>query len=74
MRLFLMENHHHILIDTPLGNLSQFIHPINGADTIYCNVKLPALKDGESLLQECFAGGERPGQNGKQKHEGGATK
>ena len=35
----LMDNHYHILIETPLGNLSQIMQHINGAYTTYFNVK-----------------------------------
>ena len=35
----LMENHYHILIETPSGNISQIMHHINGAYTTYFNVK-----------------------------------
>ena len=35
----LMENHYHILIETPSGNLSQIMHHLNGAYTTYYNVK-----------------------------------
>jgi REP element-mobilizing transposase RayT len=35
----LMNNHYHILIETPLGNLSQIMQHINGAYTTYFNVK-----------------------------------
>lgn len=35
----LMDNHYHLLIETPSGNLPQIMHHINGAYTIYFNVK-----------------------------------
>lgn len=35
----LMSNHYHILLETPLGNLSQIMRHINGAYTTYFNVK-----------------------------------
>ena len=35
----LMENHYHLLLETPLGNLSQILHHINGAYTTYFNTK-----------------------------------
>ena len=35
----LMNNHYHLLIQTPAGNLSQIMHHINGAYTTYYNVK-----------------------------------
>jgi len=35
----LMDNHYHLLIQTPAGNLSQIMHHINGAYTTYYNVK-----------------------------------
>ena len=35
----LMDNHYHILLQTPAGNLSQIMHHINGAYTNYFNVK-----------------------------------
>ncbi len=34
-----MNNHYHILLETPLGNLSQIMRHINGAYTTYINVK-----------------------------------
>lgn len=35
----LMDNHYHLLIETPSGNLSQIMHHINGAYTAYFNTK-----------------------------------
>jgi REP element-mobilizing transposase RayT len=35
----LMDNHYHLLIETPAGNLSQIMQHINGAYTTYFNVK-----------------------------------
>lgn len=35
----LMDNHYHILLQTPAGNLSQIMHHINGAYTNYFNAK-----------------------------------
>jgi REP-associated tyrosine transposase len=35
----LMDNHYHILLETPLGNLPQIMQHINGAYTTYYNVK-----------------------------------
>lgn len=35
----LMDNHYHLLLETPGENLSQIMHHINGAYTIYYNVK-----------------------------------
>jgi putative transposase len=35
----LMENHYHLLIETPSGNLSQIMRHINGAYTTYFNRK-----------------------------------
>lgn len=35
----LMNNHYHLLLETPLGNLSQIMRHINGAYTTYFNVK-----------------------------------
>ena len=35
----LMDNHYHILLETPSGNLSRIMHHINGAYTTYFNVK-----------------------------------
>ena len=35
----LMDNHYHILLETPTGNLSQIMRHINGAYTTYFNVK-----------------------------------
>ena len=35
----LMDNHYHILLETPSGNLSQIMRHINGAYTTYFNVK-----------------------------------
>lgn len=34
-----MDNHYHLLVETPLGNLPQIMHHINGAYTTYFNVK-----------------------------------
>jgi len=35
----LMSNHYHLVLETPAGNLSQIMRHINGAYTIYFNVK-----------------------------------
>lgn len=35
----LMDNHYHLLVETPRSNLSQILHHINGAYTTYFNVK-----------------------------------
>ena len=35
----LMSNHYHLLLETPIGNLSQIMRHINGAYTTYFNVK-----------------------------------
>ncbi len=35
----LMNNHYHLLLETPAGNLSQIMHHINGAYSTYFNVK-----------------------------------
>jgi putative transposase len=35
----LLDNHYHLLLETPSGNLSQIMRHINGAYTTYCNVK-----------------------------------
>ena len=35
----LMDNHYHLLLETPRGNLSQSLHHINGAYTTYFNIK-----------------------------------
>lgn len=35
----LMENHYHLLLETPRGNLAQILHHINGAYTTYFNIK-----------------------------------
>ena len=35
----LMDNHYHLLLETPAGNLSQIMHHINGAYTTYFNAK-----------------------------------
>lgn len=35
----LLDNHYHLLLETPRGNLSQILHHINGAYTTYFNVK-----------------------------------
>jgi len=35
----LMDNHYHLLVETPSGNLSQIMQHINGAYTTYFNVK-----------------------------------
>jgi REP element-mobilizing transposase RayT len=34
-----MDNHYHLLMETPAGNLSQIMHHINGAYTTYFNAK-----------------------------------
>ena len=34
-----MDNHYHLLIETPSGNLSQIMRHINGAYTTYYNIK-----------------------------------
>ena len=36
----LIDNHYHLLLETPAGNLSQIMHHLNGAYTTYFNVKL----------------------------------
>jgi REP element-mobilizing transposase RayT len=35
----LMDNHYHLLLETPAGNLSQIMHHVNGAYTTYFNTK-----------------------------------
>ena len=35
----LMDNHYHLILETPRSNLSQILHHINGAYTTYFNVK-----------------------------------
>ena len=35
----LMDNHYHLLLETPSGNLSQIMRHINGAYTTYFNAK-----------------------------------
>ena len=35
----MMDNHYHILLETPTGNLSQIMRHINGAYTTYFNVE-----------------------------------
>ena len=35
----LMDNHYHLLLETPLGNLPQIMRHINGAYTTYFNIK-----------------------------------
>jgi REP element-mobilizing transposase RayT len=35
----LMDNHYHLLLETPAGNLSRIMHHVNGAYTTYFNVK-----------------------------------
>jgi len=35
----LIDNHYHILIETPLGNLSNIMQHINSAYTTYFNIK-----------------------------------
>jgi putative transposase len=35
----LMENHYHLLLETPRGNLAQILHHLNGAYTTYHNLK-----------------------------------
>lgn len=39
----LMNNHYHLLLETPDGNLSQIMRHINGAYTTYFNVKRSGL-------------------------------
>jgi hypothetical protein len=34
-----MDNHYHILLETPLGNLSRILHHLHGAYTAYFNTK-----------------------------------
>ncbi|MFC1816410.1 hypothetical protein ACFL0M_10840 [Thermodesulfobacteriota bacterium] len=34
-----MDNHYHLLLETPCGNLPQIMRHINGAYTTYFNVK-----------------------------------
>jgi len=34
-----MDNHYHLLLETPIGNLSKILHHINGAYTTYFNTK-----------------------------------
>jgi putative transposase len=40
----LMDNHYHLLLETPAGNLSQIMHHINGAYTTYFNTKIRNIK------------------------------
>ena len=35
----LMDNHYHLLMETPAGNLSQIMHHVNGAYSTYFNTK-----------------------------------
>jgi putative transposase len=35
----LMDNHYHLLLETPRGNLSEILHHVNGAYTTYFNLK-----------------------------------
>lgn len=49
----LMENHYHLLLETPRGNLSQILHHINGAYTTYFNIK---RKRSGHLFQGRFKG------------------
>ncbi|MEJ2202433.1 MAG: transposase, partial [Desulfuromonadaceae bacterium] len=35
----LMDDHYHLLLETPEGNLSQIMRHINGAYTTYCNTQ-----------------------------------
>lgn len=35
----LMDNHYHLLIETPVGNLSKILHHINGAYTTFFNIR-----------------------------------
>jgi putative transposase len=60
----LMGNHYHIVVETPLANLSSFMHYLNGSYTTYVNVKTKhcghlfqgrykaLLIDGDSYLLE----------------------
>ncbi|MGQ9638545.1 MAG: transposase [Thermodesulfobacteriota bacterium] len=34
-----MSNHYHLLLETPIGNLSQIMRHLNGAYTTYFNTK-----------------------------------
>lgn len=36
----LIDNHYHLLLETPRGNLSQILHHINGAYTAYFNTRM----------------------------------
>ena len=46
----LMDNHYHLLIETPCGNLPQVMRHINGAYTTYFNVK--RARPGHLFLSE----------------------
>lgn len=35
----LMDNHYHLLLETPWANLSEILHHINGAYTVYFNIR-----------------------------------
>ena len=35
----LMANHYHLIVETPKGNLSSFMHSLNSAYTTYFNIK-----------------------------------
>jgi REP element-mobilizing transposase RayT len=35
----LMSNHYHLIVETPKGNLSSFMHSLNGAYTTHFNIK-----------------------------------
>ena len=47
-----MSNHYHLLLETPVGNLSQIMRHINGAYTTYVNVtrKRAAEKKGAGTI------------------------
>jgi len=42
----LMDNHYHLLLETPSGNLSKIMQHINGAYTTYFNTKRRNIGDG----------------------------
>ncbi len=49
----LMTNHYHLLLETPLGNLSQIMRHINGAYTAYFNTR--RQRDGHLFQGRCKA-------------------
>jgi hypothetical protein len=47
-----MDNHYHLLLDTPAGNLSQIMHHVNGAYTTSCSRFLNDMKTNRRLRRQ----------------------